>query len=793
MIKRPGQGTEPSGARRSGIPMTSSRVRLFAGFAFFAFFAFLAAAAPWFTSVAQAQPTLPAMCDAKVVISKEPLTPGGRGNCQQGGMASAKGSWQGRPIVIDDGQHDGAVFCRYTWVSRAPRPRLPEESDQARPIFLGGGATGITGSIAPVPIQGPRLYVSQEQLVFGKVMPNGSSQPRPLIIRNVGNAPSGPVQARITGAHTSDFGLSGVCTQLAAGASCRLEPRFLPKSPGLKEAALEIVTNLGIARVRLHGEGWGLLDQPDTGLLAGKDWTPDCPVVRTMALPDPLDSLPEQLASAFDRRTGRPIVATPVSPPVSPGTIVNRPVVNVRAAAPLATNAPPVRVAVVDSSARRPGANGDDNNPHGRVVGQTISRLSNLPASRIFNYLGLPIIDPITMTEDLVKGGDFGTVGHVAAALERALRDWTPTMHKERLVINLSIGWRREHSDRLSNEAMLTLLQRASCAGAIVVVAAGNGSGDGPLLPAAWETEVNALSSEQCLRRGYPVAAVPALAPVRPLLYSVGALDLADQALATTRPGSMPARVAHGLGFVTSDGGTQAILSGTSLAAAVVSGAAAAVWTHASSWGSHAIMARIDATGEPTSIPVERCFGGSGCGEARRVLVCKALEGVSHLRCPDTKAVELVTPATGDTEGGLDNSQLDCNSSDGCQDRNATDQELVEPQPGSAGCSECVYDRGNDWMSVRMRPEMNWLGVTVMRMRGGGFTIDVRYDQTVTNPSHPIPLPSQFGTLMGIWNASSRPSSATVQFGVYAGDVFVPASNEEPLIITNAWSSFVSQ
>jgi hypothetical protein len=65
----------------------------------------------------------------------------------------------------------------------------------------------------------------------------------------------------------------------------------------------------------------------------------------------------------------------------------------------------------------------------------------------------------------------------------------------------------------------------------------------------------------------------------------------------------------------------------------------------------------------------------------------------------------------------------------------------------------------------------------VLRFIASGYAVDVRY----ADPS--IKLPPAFWATMGM--SSLRPASATVQFGSYLANTFIPATAEQSVIITN--------
>lgn len=167
---------------------------------------------------------------------------------------------------------------------------------------------------------------------------------------------------------------------------------------------------------------------------------------------------------------------------------------------------------------------------------------------------------------------------------------------KEHLVIGLGVALDtvKLARDDEAFKSLVEVLRNASCLGVLVVAPAGNATGSiGPLIPAAFET-MKAPSSSEC--QG-PIAAAAAKLPTSssPLVYAVGAIDARDQPLQPTRPFAQPRLAAYGMA-VSARVGTAgerpytAPFSGTSMATAIVSGVAAAVWTVQPTLDPHAVM-----------------------------------------------------------------------------------------------------------------------------------------------------------------------------------------------------------
>ena len=421
------------------------------------------------------------------------------------------------------------------------------------------------------------------------------------------------------------------------------------------------------------------------------------------------------------------------------------------------TELPPLRartrVAVVDTAALPYDSPQQDNYAHGRAVGRVIADIA-CPgtggcASDIRNYLALA-----QQTHDKVdeqRGGHFGTRAQLARAIAEAVREYQRDAlvdpQIEHLIINLSLGWDPRHGGASAGSAGAELglpskvvhdaLNQASCAGALIMVAAGNGlkSTDvGPMYPAGWET-LPAPDPSLCKSLG--AKHVNTRGGYRPLVYAVDAVDHSDQLLATARPGAQPRRVAYGIGVVTNDrlrGGYTQPLSGTSMSTAVVSGIAAAVWAMDPRLSPHELLERIEATGpalkvvDPASgqtIEAAVCLGGNGCPQKpiRRVSACAALQktqatlGVpsdARLRCGTIAAHggRSLVPGFRDPRAETPNQLAQVTSTcpvSGCPGLAASPtsplvEPWVAPQPDPPSCEHCILWRPWRYLTVQLAP-----------------------------------------------------------------------------------------
>ena len=288
--------------------------------------------------------------------------------------------------------------------------------------------------------------------------------------------------------------------------------------------------------------------------------------------------------------------------------------------------------------------------------------------ARITTQLALPIVefdrgDAGKTLRDEARGGFFGTYGDLATAVRREVAAWQAS-GEDRLVLNLSLGWDGQvfgdskappkhpghpsekhvktrdpeaepgETPRLEAPALsvLSSLQDAACRGALVVVAAGNRTGgprpgQGPLLPAGWET-MGAPGPETCAEiLGSEEAARYARESPGPLLYAAGGVRSEGYPLANSRPAAEPPRVAYADHAVVEghDGRPTVSYTGSSVASAVVAATSAAVWHYDPVRPRSELMALVHRAGDD----LERApdfFHPSESPRVRRVSLCRALE-----------------------------------------------------------------------------------------------------------------------------------------------------------------------
>lgn len=327
---------------------------------------------------------------------------------------------------------------------------------------------------------------------------------------------------------------------------------------------------------------------------------------------------------------------------------------------------------------------------------------------------------------DWVVGGQHGTQGDTALAIYEAVERWRETNVADplnapvRLVLNLSLGWERvtqytNDPTRGPSASLQAALQYASCQGALVFVAAGNNSDEGcpedhvgPLAPASFE-ELEAPSEQECVALGF-ASAEPGRLPAfdqspRPLVYAVGGVDEHDRSLINARLGGRPRLAAMGAnGTVVIGNQNTEPLTGSSVATAVVSGAAALVWSYRPELTPDEVVNILYTTGWNTGDWAD--FDLSGSGPAiRRVSVCAALDaacnGMPAIQCPDlgctakapasdgnlSSFFSAVADVMADPTTVIKQFPAEPAATPVCEDRPMT--ELADPQPEYPICSRC--------------------------------------------------------------------------------------------------------
>ncbi len=321
---------------------------------------------------------------------------------------------------------------------------------------------------------------------------------------------------------------------------------------------------------------------------------------------------------------------------------------------------------------------------------------------------------------DAQNGGYVGLIGELAQAIQAEVVDWRQQPIGSRLVINLSLGWHQTlgGAESLVDDmptparAVYRALEDAVCRGALPIVAAGNRDASstpqsGPFLPALWETR-SAPTPDTCRRLGVqPVPNQQGTAPYRPLVFSVAGVEASGVPLDTTRQDGISPLAAFSdhavVAFSDSDNPTST-LTGSSVAALVVSATAAAVWSYVPNANAFEVMASIYQDSVSLGRPADYCLEQSGaCNNVRQVSFCPALAGAC-----DRSGVCL--PPVCSTATSLDLNAVDLGSFDGLQSE--VDMDAIDDESGPlAVCDgESIWYDANDGLPRNPCPHRQYDG-----------------------------------------------------------------------------------
>ncbi len=363
----------------------------------------------------------------------------------------------------------------------------------------------------------------------------------------------------------------------------------------------------------------------------------------------------------------------------------------------------------------------------------------------ITTSLGLPRTGPDRQDIDLTNGGFAAMPSDLAIAINNTITTWKNLPQpRPNIILNLSIGWLRAFGGEVDPmtgdlaadappgiKAMRTAIERARCHGVLIIAAAGNSKNDcetDPMMPGEWERlpAPDATRCDTVLNVQSP--ANLGGSDYHPLVYSVGGLDFDDQPITVTRPGGRPRLAAFAENVVGPDL-TYGAASGTSMAAAAVTGTAALVWSFRPNWGPDTLMDELYDSGAELYLgtdPIDADYGAEGAiHPIHKVTACKAIKSAcAFINCPPAVDVDCVdTPKPLDElEAAVDalvgdvqqvelevesidpcpyycSTELDANAVDGvgCPEVQA-DQQLIiiaEPQPEDLACASCSWETNN--------------------------------------------------------------------------------------------------
>ena len=254
----------------------------------------------------------------------------------------------------------------------------------------------------------------------------------------------------------------------------------------------------------------------------------------------------------------------------------------------------------------------------------------------------------------------------------------------------------------------------------------------GAMYPAAWEAKRGPTASECVALEGPGYTPPPSVsgAPY-PLVYAVGGLDGRDQPLENSRDHGRPRLNAYGFAVVSSNVGSGHTepMTGTSMATAVASSAAAVLWAYKPDLTPREVALGLLASATPlTATPADLCFGPANCGVAARISVggayaraeCGADAACASQLAPNLAAYAGKNPFWTTTDawttsipGGVaqlgDVKACTNDASPACADPVSSAQTKeatpwVKPQPGAHGCDICGV--GGSQLFVTLDPSI---------------------------------------------------------------------------------------
>lgn len=427
-----------------------------------------------------------------------------------------------------------------------------------------------------------------------------------------------------------------------------------------------------------------------------------------------------------------------------------------------------VRVAVLDSAALDGSKAGySDPIAHGRAVMRVIEELAcgqlSQCAAEIVPYPALPLLsgEDHGIRSAPLDAGAVGSRGLLAARIEQATLDWlqarATSEGAKRLVINLSLGWsgcwepvnKDNAPELLASRLVHDAIERASCHGALVVAAGGNGdviagcpaSAPGRprhMFPGLWGGQT--LTPERCAAVGVRDPAAEA----SHLLLGIGAVDRGDARLSTSDHEAD--LVAYAQNVVVPDA-TQAsgytlALAGTSMSAAAASGIAAALWAYDDALSPDKLVGALrNSAKDLRPVPAEPdfiCNDPAGCARVRRIGLCSALNLVRpDLVCqaPELGAApSMATPLAAAAQGVTFD---DCSQCPGVScpnacalppdagEHDAQDVPWIVPQPKPPACGTCVLVPGyavfqaqftQPVRDIRLVVQSSWYGQLIYKL-----------------------------------------------------------------------------
>lgn len=389
-----------------------------------------------------------------------------------------------------------------------------------------------------------------------------------------------------------------------------------------------------------------------------------------------------------------------------------------------------VRVAVLDTAND---ANGDllDITGHGTAVGRLVTELAcGELASCATQVEYVPVLSLLSDTTQMIShgprgAGAYGTRGMLAAKIDEVSGAWERDGRASPLIINLSLGWSGcwDAVEPLGEELVRRALVRATCRGALVIAAGGNGDvidgcpdsaprGAKPrhMLPGLWGGKQ--VTRLECTNEGI---LDPRMVDGTPLLIGASGVDAEDQPL---YPHGHEADLVTYAQYVTvtepdDPSGMTTPLSGTSMSAAALSGMAAAMLSYDPTLSVADVHDRLHAAAvwlRDPAVPADpsddhficnRRASTGACGGVRRLRLCDlllqmpAIAGAVGCEDPDRRAL---TPmgmmsATASSEVADDCGASGCEPPTDSTNDDVQDTPWVGEQPDPPACGTCLLVR----------------------------------------------------------------------------------------------------
>ena len=376
--------------------------------------------------------------------------------------------------------------------------------------------------------------------------------------------------------------------------------------------------------------------------------------------------------------------------------------------------------------------------------------------AQAFPYVG-------TSLQAQAGGGPLGSIGSLAYALGEAVIRWqalpppVAPLKKAPLILNLSVAWNPAKGEAdltdPKNEALHTglletplntkvpatvqavhaMLVYAGCLDALTIAASGNNTGApceqvGAMAPALWE-RYTTPDADRCefLFGDLPdrrTADSGVEAAASSLVYAAGGVTAYGQPIPVARPDSTPPRVVLAFQAVVGAGARQTdAWTGTSVAAAALSGLAASIWTHHPDLTPSEVIGLITSSGEHTGLPVATSATGEArliTGHAAFLNLCATLSDGAACTNPYLEAMppEPTSPEIG--ASNMTSADLQCTATA----RTCGGAPVIIHECAEAGAAPMNVPAPSPWL----RPQPDIPYCPYCPVRGGKLTLSLNPD-----------------------------------------------------------------